>query len=221
MLADCTEAGTRPGAARGPDQQSIRQLVEGIIAEKVEDGQLEESDVTFGELTRIKEAFVDALIGLPHRIPYPGFPGEDRSAGVNVFFSDEQDRPANAASLREFAVKVLEAEGFAPDTELAVILVGPEQMTEYNERFMERKDPPTSSLFRSRTSSRTAPAGFLGEPPVTLGDVFLCPTEIEVQSCSRGLRVRRLPAPPARARHPPSPRLRPRRRRAGGRHGGT
>ncbi|HEX9977660.1 MAG TPA: HD domain-containing protein, partial [Acidimicrobiia bacterium] len=76
MLADATEAGTRALVQHeDPTSESIRQLVEGIIAEKVEDGQLEESDVTFGELTRIKEAFVDAMIGYYHtRIPYPGFP---------------------------------------------------------------------------------------------------------------------------------------------------
>ncbi|OFW66120.1 MAG: hypothetical protein A2Z12_02485 [Actinobacteria bacterium RBG_16_68_21] len=76
MLADATEAGTRALVQHeDPTSESIRRLVEGIIAEKVEDGQLEESDVTFGELTRIKEAFVDALIGYYHtRIPYPGFP---------------------------------------------------------------------------------------------------------------------------------------------------
>ena len=46
-----------------------------LISEKVDDGQLEESEVTFGELTRIMEAFVDSLIGYYHtRIPYPGFP---------------------------------------------------------------------------------------------------------------------------------------------------
>jgi len=76
MLADATEAGTRALVQHeDPTSESIRGLVEGIIAEKVEDGQLEESDVTFGELTRVKEAFVDALIGYYHtRIPYPGFP---------------------------------------------------------------------------------------------------------------------------------------------------
>lgn len=76
MLADATEAGTRALVqSEDPTSESIRELVEGIIAEKVEDGQLEESDVTFGELTRIKEAFVDSLIGYYHtRIPYPGFP---------------------------------------------------------------------------------------------------------------------------------------------------
>ncbi|HLA67013.1 MAG TPA: HDIG domain-containing protein [Acidimicrobiia bacterium] len=77
MLGDATEAGTRALVQHeDPTSESIRKLVEGIIAEKVEDGQLEESDVTFGELTRIKEAFVDAMIGYYHtRIPYPGFPG--------------------------------------------------------------------------------------------------------------------------------------------------
>ena len=76
MLADATEAGTRALVQNeDPTSDSIRELVESIIAEKVEDGQLEESDVTFGELTRIKEAFVDAMIGYYHtRIPYPGFP---------------------------------------------------------------------------------------------------------------------------------------------------
>ncbi|MBU1225717.1 MAG: HDIG domain-containing protein [Actinobacteria bacterium] len=76
MLADASEAATRSMVQHeDPTSEGIRTLVEGIIAEKVEDGQLEESEVTFGELTRIKEAFVDALIGYYHtRIPYPGFP---------------------------------------------------------------------------------------------------------------------------------------------------
>ncbi len=76
MMADATEAGTRALVqSEDPTSESIRELVESIIAEKVEDGQLEESDVTFGELTRIKEAFVDSMIAYYHtRIPYPGFP---------------------------------------------------------------------------------------------------------------------------------------------------
>ena len=76
MLADATEAGTRALVqSEDPTSESIRELVESIIAEKTGDGQLEESDVTFGELTRIKEAFVDSMIAYYHtRIPYPGFP---------------------------------------------------------------------------------------------------------------------------------------------------
>jgi membrane-associated HD superfamily phosphohydrolase len=77
MLADATEAATRALVQHeDPTSESIRNLVESVIAEKVEDGQLEESDVTFGELTRLKEAFVDALVSHYHtRIPYPKFPG--------------------------------------------------------------------------------------------------------------------------------------------------
>jgi len=84
MLADATEAATRALVQHeDPTSEGIRDLVESVIAEKVEDGQLEESDVTFGELTRLKEAFVDSLIGYYHtRIPYPSFPnaGGDQSA---------------------------------------------------------------------------------------------------------------------------------------------
>jgi len=77
MLSDATEAAARALVQNeDPTSDSLRKMVEQIIAEKVEDGQLEESDVTFGELTRIKETFVDSLISYYHtRIPYPGFPG--------------------------------------------------------------------------------------------------------------------------------------------------
>jgi len=77
MLSDATEAATRALVQHeDPTSESIRTLVENVIEEKVADGQLEESDVTFGELTRIKEAMVDSLIGHYHtRIPYPNFPG--------------------------------------------------------------------------------------------------------------------------------------------------
>lgn len=84
MLSDATEAATRALVQHeDPTSEGIRELVESVIAEKVEDGQLEESDVTFGELTRLKEAFVDSLIGYYHtRIPYPNFPnaGGDQPA---------------------------------------------------------------------------------------------------------------------------------------------
>ena len=77
MLSDACEAAARAMVQHeDPTSDSLRTLVEQVIAEKVEDGQLEESDVTFGELSRVKEAIVDALIGYYHtRIPYPGFPG--------------------------------------------------------------------------------------------------------------------------------------------------
>ncbi len=77
MMSDSCEAAARALVQHeDPTSESLRNLVEQVISEKVEDGQLEESQVTFGELTRIKETIVDGLIGYYHaRIPYPGFPG--------------------------------------------------------------------------------------------------------------------------------------------------
>jgi putative nucleotidyltransferase with HDIG domain len=82
MMSDSCEAAARALVQNeDPTSESLRNLVEQIIAEKVEDGQLEESQVTFGELTRIKETIVDGLIGYYHaRIPYPGFPGRSAPA---------------------------------------------------------------------------------------------------------------------------------------------
>jgi putative nucleotidyltransferase with HDIG domain len=82
MMADSCEAAARALVQyEDPTSESLRTLVEQVIAEKVEDGQLEESQVTFGELTRIKETIVDGLIGYYHaRIPYPGFPGRSGPA---------------------------------------------------------------------------------------------------------------------------------------------
>ena len=59
-----------------PTADSLRKLVDSVVGEKVEDRQLDESNITFGDLTRVKHAIVEALIGYYHtRIPYPGFPG--------------------------------------------------------------------------------------------------------------------------------------------------
>jgi probable rRNA maturation factor len=98
---------------------------------------------------------------------------------MSVFFSDEQEEPASGESLRHFAEVVIAAEGYPPTTELAVLLVDPGQMAEYNEQFMDSKGPtdvlafPLEDLEPGRPPKLTR-----GEPPVTLGDVFLCPVEV-------------------------------------------
>ena len=77
MLADATEGAVRSLVQHeDPSVDNISKTVDQIIAEKQEDGQLDESSLTFGELTRVRNAMVDAMIGYYHsRIPYPGFPG--------------------------------------------------------------------------------------------------------------------------------------------------
>jgi putative nucleotidyltransferase with HDIG domain len=70
MLADGVEASVRSLASR--DEPAIRAMVARIIDERIADGQLDECDVTLRDIERIKEAFVQQLLGMYHqRIAYP------------------------------------------------------------------------------------------------------------------------------------------------------
>jgi putative nucleotidyltransferase with HDIG domain len=70
MLADGVEASVRSLAAR--DEASIRAMVSRIIEERTSDGQFDECDLTLRDLERIREAFVEQLLGMYHtRVAYP------------------------------------------------------------------------------------------------------------------------------------------------------
>jgi hypothetical protein len=70
MLADGVEASVRSLAAR--DEPAIRAMVTRIIDERTTDGQFDECDLTLRDLERIREAFVEQLLGMYHtRIAYP------------------------------------------------------------------------------------------------------------------------------------------------------
>lgn len=75
MLADAVEAAARSLAyLDNPTADGLRKVVEQVVEEKMEDGQLDESALTFGDLTNVKEALVDALNShYHHRIVYPKF----------------------------------------------------------------------------------------------------------------------------------------------------
>ncbi|MDD2401205.1 MAG: HDIG domain-containing protein [Clostridia bacterium] len=70
MLADSVEAAVRSMSA--PNSGKIEGLVRKIIKERLQDGQLNESDLTFKDLELIANAFTRILSGIFHtRIEYP------------------------------------------------------------------------------------------------------------------------------------------------------
>jgi putative nucleotidyltransferase with HDIG domain len=70
MLADGVEASVRSLASR--DEPAIRAMVARITEERLNDGQFDECDLTLRDVERIKEAFVQQLLGMYHqRIAYP------------------------------------------------------------------------------------------------------------------------------------------------------
>lgn len=76
MLADGVEATARAERPTTPEQ--IRAIIDRIFNERLREGQLDESALTFDDLRQIKEAFFGVLQGLYHpRVKYPEpLPGE-------------------------------------------------------------------------------------------------------------------------------------------------
>lgn len=77
MLADSLEAACRAVfQSEEPTPDSIEKVVDRVMNEKMEDGQLSESPLTLGELSKMRRAFLESLVGHYHqRIAYPNFPG--------------------------------------------------------------------------------------------------------------------------------------------------
>jgi hypothetical protein len=77
MLADSLEAACRAHfQTEEPTPQAIEKVVDRVIDEKLNDDQLSESPLTLAEMTAIRSAFLDSLVGHYHqRIAYPNFPG--------------------------------------------------------------------------------------------------------------------------------------------------
>jgi probable rRNA maturation factor len=99
---------------------------------------------------------------------------------VSLFIGDEQDEPVDTAGLGELAAAVLAAEGLSADCEMAVILVSLDQITEYNRQFMDRPGPTDVLAFPLQDlEPGRVPPPMANEPPLSLGDVFLCPAEIK------------------------------------------
>lgn len=73
MLADSVESATR--VLQDPTPERIRDLVDRIVDGKIQDGQLQETPLTFNDIRLIKEEFVNVLSGMHHqRIDYPPKP---------------------------------------------------------------------------------------------------------------------------------------------------
>ena len=70
MLADTVEAATR--SVQNPDREHVREMVEKLINQKISDGQLDDSELSLRDISRIENAFVTVLSGAFHeRIEYP------------------------------------------------------------------------------------------------------------------------------------------------------
>jgi len=93
MLADAAEAAAR--SLDDPSPEHLRDIVKKISDDIIADGQLDESNLTLGEINLIRDALVAALIDHNHqRISYPGFnpPAEEEDSSNSATVSSDRAR---------------------------------------------------------------------------------------------------------------------------------
>jgi hypothetical protein len=70
MLADSVEGAVRAASDRSPEQ--ISQIVDAVIAERLTEGQLDDSDLTLRDIRTIAESFKSTMRAVYHpRVQYP------------------------------------------------------------------------------------------------------------------------------------------------------
>jgi putative nucleotidyltransferase with HDIG domain len=90
MLADEVEAASRANRPRSVEE--LGELVGSLMQARMEDGQLDESDLTLRDLQRIEETFVNVLQGVYHpRIKYPEDVEEDAAREEEI--EDRAEHP--------------------------------------------------------------------------------------------------------------------------------
>ena len=88
MLADTVEAAVRSMPDPTPD--SIAQMIQKLVRGKIDDGQMDESPLTFRDVERVGQAFAQVLNGVFHeRIEYPD---------VNLHPEKDEQVPAEIAA---------------------------------------------------------------------------------------------------------------------------
>ncbi|WP_407428689.1 HD family phosphohydrolase [Treponema sp.] len=93
MLADVCEAACK--SLEKPTAQRLEKFIQELINSKIESGQLDNSALTFGELTKIRDIFVRILAAYYHgRIKYQNQKDPDAQDGTETekSFSSEKDK---------------------------------------------------------------------------------------------------------------------------------
>jgi probable rRNA maturation factor len=98
---------------------------------------------------------------------------------VSVFLANEQSESVELTGLRGLAEVVLREEGYPDECEVTILLVSDDEMSGYNDRFLDRHGPtdvlafPLEDLIPGVVPD-VSPHG----PPLLLGDVLVAPSYV-------------------------------------------
>ena len=103
MLADTIEAATR--TLNNPNPETMEALIRKLVREKLNDGQLNDCALTFGDLDKICSSFVTVLTGVFHeRIEYPDIAMPPRTPVIEEVKTEEpaaEEAPAEKTNPEE------------------------------------------------------------------------------------------------------------------------
>jgi membrane-associated HD superfamily phosphohydrolase len=96
MLADTCEARMR--AERPKDEDGLHELIKSVIKDKLELGELDDTQLTLKDLDEIIDSFTSTLRGVYHpRIQYPKSESEVRTRPVSYRIPDADTPPVESA----------------------------------------------------------------------------------------------------------------------------
>jgi probable rRNA maturation factor len=102
---------------------------------------------------------------------------------VSVFLADEQSESVDLEQLRGLAELVLREEGYPDETELTLLLVDEDEMSAYNERFLNRNGPTDVLAFPvEELMPGVVPEHDPTGPPLMIGDVIVAPAYVGRQA---------------------------------------
>ncbi len=102
---------------------------------------------------------------------------------MSVFLADEQSQDVDLEELRGLAELVLSEEGYPSSAEVTLLLVDDEEMSAYNERFLDRQGPTDVLAFPvEELMPGVVPEHDPTGPPIMLGDVIVAPAYVGRQA---------------------------------------
>ncbi|MEX1124974.1 MAG: rRNA maturation RNase YbeY [Acidimicrobiia bacterium] len=102
---------------------------------------------------------------------------------MSVFLADEQAEELDLSGIRSLAELVISQEGYPKDTEVTLLFVDEDEMSSYNERFLNRNGPTDVLAFPvEELLPGVAPDPDPSGPPLMIGDVIIAPAYVKRQA---------------------------------------
>ncbi|NBC17789.1 MAG: HDIG domain-containing protein [Bacteroidetes bacterium] len=168
MLSDGVEAASR--SLSEPTHKRLETLIDMIVKARIEDGQLDDTDLTFRDLTQIKQTFLSLLLGIYHvRVRYPDQDAEDEGPPETKpeQRASQQEKPERAedGDLDEpeghvpASIEALREQGLVGIPEHSIASPSPaDEAGEADQDDSEAEPPDAERVDGRKTSDATPPA---------------------------------------------------------------